>query len=55
MINHDPLHGDNTICDLCKDVFDARNSNYDIFNNNWICSSCVDKYSDEELEEIFSV
>jgi len=39
---HDPNYGDNTICDLCKDVFDARNSDYEVINNKWICGRCLE-------------
>ena len=50
-MNHDPCYGDNTVCDQCKDVFDARNSNYEIVYNKWICHNCLDKYSDEDFRE----
>ena len=61
MKNHDPNYGDNTTCDLCKDVFDVRNSKHTTIDHNaelskygawWFCGSCwgsVD--SDDELVE----
>jgi|TARA_R100000084_G_scaffold101397_1_gene56394 hypothetical protein len=48
LFTHDPNHGDNTTCDLCKDVFDARNSHYEVINNKWICWRCLD-IRDEEM------
>ena len=39
---HDPNYGDNTTCDLCKDVFDARNSDYEVINNKWICGRSLE-------------
>jgi hypothetical protein len=46
MKNHDPNYGDNTTCDLCKDVFDARNSPHETIGGWWICGECVDTLSD---------
>ena len=42
LFTHDPNYGDNTTCDLCKDVFDARNSDYEVINNKWICGRCLE-------------
>jgi len=48
LFTHDPNYGDNIICYSCKDVFDARNSNYEVINNKWICWHCLD-IRDEEM------
>ena len=53
-MTHSPSYGDNATCDVCHDVFDARNTDHDIFNNNWICGKCLD-YDDEELAEKLGV
>tara|TARA_R100000935_G_scaffold14224_2_gene28548 strand:- start:256 stop:447 length:192 start_codon:yes stop_codon:yes gene_type:complete len=57
MENHDPMYGDNTTCDLCKDVFDVRNSPHEVIGDKWICDSCCCAYgvmeytTEEELRE----
>jgi len=51
MKTHNPMYGDNTTCDLCKDVFDARNSPHEVIGDKWICDSCCCAYDDEELGE----
>jgi hypothetical protein len=51
MFNHDPNYGDNTTCDLCKDVFDVRNSPHEVIGDKWICGNCCSAYDDEELRE----
>ena len=48
LFTYDPNYGDNIICYSCKDVFDARNSNYEVINNKWICWRCLD-IRDEEM------
>jgi hypothetical protein len=54
MKNHDPNYGDNTICDLCKAVFDARNSPHEVIGDKWICDSCLSQYDNDELREMLS-
>ena len=56
MFNHDPNYGDNTTCDLCKDVFDVRNSKHATIDHKygawWFCGSCWESVdSDDELVE----
>jgi len=47
MFNHDPNYGDNTTCDLCRDVFDVRNSPHEVIDDKWwVCGECVDTLSD---------
>ena len=50
MKNHDPNYGDNTSCDCCGDVFDARNSNHLVIKDKWVCDSCTDM-DDEEIAD----
>ena len=54
MKNHDPNYGDNTSCDLCKVVFDARNSPHEVIGDKWICDSCLSQHDDDELREMLS-
>jgi len=54
MFNHDPNYGDNTTCDLCRDVFDVRNSPHEILGDKWICGNCCTDYDYEELQELIS-
>ena len=52
MFNHDPNYGDNTTCDLCKDVFDVRNSPHEVIDDKWwVCGSCVEYYDEGEMRE----
>jgi len=52
MRNHDPNYGDNTTCDLCKDVFDVRSTPHEVIDDKWwVCDSCVEYYDEEELRE----
>jgi len=54
MFNHDPNYGDNTTCDLCKDVFNVRNSPHEVIDDKWICDSCLSQYDNDELREMLS-
>lgn len=49
MKSHDPNHGDNTGCDVCFRVFDARNALYQIIGDKWVCDDCAE-YSDDLRE-----
>tara|TARA_R110001583_G_scaffold71712_1_gene201708 strand:+ start:477 stop:692 length:216 start_codon:yes stop_codon:yes gene_type:complete len=52
MRNHDPNYGDNTICDVCHDVFDVRRTPHEVIDDKWwVCDSCVEYYDEEELRE----
>lgn len=51
MRNLDPNYGDNTVCDVCHDVFDVRNTPHETIGNKWICNSCFEYYNEEELRE----
>jgi len=46
--------GDNATCDVCHSMFDVRNTDYDIFNNNWVCGRCLD-YDDDQLAELLGI
>jgi formylmethanofuran dehydrogenase subunit E len=51
MENHKKDYGDNAECDTCGDIFDARNSHYEIINGKWVCAKCADKLWVEKLDE----
>lgn len=51
MTNHAPDYGDNTVCDVCRDVFDVRNTPHDTLGDKWICGDCFANYDEEELRE----
>jgi rubredoxin len=51
MRNLDPNYGDNTVCDCCGRVFDARNEPHEVIGDNWVCGDCVANYDEEELHE----
>lgn len=46
--NHSPSYGDNAECDICHDVFDARNSRYEVIGNDWVCNRCLDRDGEGE-------
>ena len=50
--NHSLDYGDNTSCDCCGDVFDARNSNHLVIKDKWICNSCTDMDDDKIADRL---
>tara|TARA_R110000796_G_scaffold170973_1_gene287899 strand:+ start:155 stop:499 length:345 start_codon:yes stop_codon:yes gene_type:complete len=49
---HDPDYGDNTNCDCCGDVFDARNSHNLVIKDKWICDPCTDLDDDKIADRL---
>jgi len=50
---HDPNYGDNTNCDCCGDVFDARNSHHLVIKDKyWICDPCTDRDHEDLADKL---
>ena len=46
------MSGDNIDCEVCGHEFDARNTDYEIINEKWVCGGCTTNYDDDELKEM---